>query len=438
MTVSGFVLGYYFYSSRDNKLVAGFERLAKERSLAIENISCQRGALVPSINDLDGSRIFRVESNPMAALLIAHSIADASEIAGVVQEWEDAAGELLEDLLGRSYVVVGFADLEASLGQLPRVRPLYRLEFKVRGHACLRDGWGWVDGQANYAVETIDNHYLLRELPLAEMASRRTELLRRYYHDQLNTITAEKDETEQELSKILYSTLVPANRQEEASHLEEDMMNLSKGYGVLTSNHRLVREGINRLQQQISALEKAVSVKGFDADSDFIEIMLEPFTSFVRDLQELSASLNEARDNQRAGIEVVRGKIDVLMSKESLNLQTKVMEVMEMSNKMQAQSLTFQVAASLIEFVILAYYGLSLWKYLDETGYHGVPGWMAAILILTFAGDVTFLTHMVAERIQGEEGLVCKTVTAVIILAAVLSLMIWGHLLFAGHGAPSH
>ncbi|MGE5415621.1 MAG: hypothetical protein ACM3UZ_02425 [Acidobacteriota bacterium] len=436
--MSGFVLGYYFYSSRDNKLAAGFEKLANERSLAVDNISCQRGATVPAIGGLEGTSIYRVESNPMAAILIAQSVVDASEIAGVVRKWEEAAEGLLEDLLGRSYVVVGFADLEAALGQLPRVRPDHRLEFKVRGHACLRDGWGWVDGQANYAFASLDNHYLLRELPLAEMASRRAELLRRYYHDQLSTITAEKDETEQELSKILYSTLVPTNRQEEASHLEEDMMNLSKGYGVLTSNHRLVREGMNRLQQQISALEKAVNIKGFDAESDFTEIMLEPFSSFVRDLQELSVSLTETRDNQRAGIEVVRGKIDVLMSKESLNLQTKVMEVMEMSNKMQAQSLTFQVAASLIEFVILAYYGLSLWKYLDETGYHGVPGWMAAVLILSFAGDVTFLTHLVAERIQGEEGLVCKTIVAVVVLVAVLSLMIFGHLMFAGHGAPAH
>jgi hypothetical protein len=266
-----------------------------------------------------------------------------------------------------------------------------------------------------------------------EMKSRRSQLLWRYHRDQRMTIAAEREDLERELSGILYSNLMPATRHEQMDILEEDMARLSRGYGVLTANHRLLTEGIGKLREQSGALEKELQDGELQLDPRIAEAIMNPLQSELGRLQELVVELRDSRQNYQAGIDVVEGKVEMLLNRESLQLQQKVMQVLEMGNSMQRQSLTLQVSASLIEFIILAYYGLSLWKYIYLTGYESVPAWGHALLTTIFAGDVVYLTHLVAETIQGEEGLRGKTVLALVVLVSIFAIVIGAKSIFSGH-----
>lgn len=418
--MSGFFLGYYFCSNKDKE---GIEKIETNINTLVDGPikpMMQPNAAVPELRDIDRPTIFRIAADPMVGFIVAHPTQE-NDLSGVCGQWDDFFVEFDDIVLGRACIAVGFGLPESALAMLPGARKNI-LKFSVHGNEGVRDGWGWRDDRSHYAFQEVDSGWLLKELPLIEMRSFRAELLRKYYRDQRSIISVETEQFGKDLSKILYSNLVPANNQEQINKVEEDLTNLSKGFGMLTANYRIIKEGYIRLHDLLHALEGAMDNVD-SSNEDFVKAFLDPFEQEVAHLKELAGEIAENREGYQAGLEVVRGKLDVLMSRESLNLQQKVMEVMEVSNKMQQQSLTFQVAASLIEFVIVAYYGLSLWKYLNEAGFHALPGWASALLILAFSGDVTYLTHLIAERVQGETGLRGKTVAALALLCLVLGIM---------------
>jgi len=297
-----------------------------------------------------------------------------------------------------------------------------------------RHGYGWNDGLSFYVFERVDSRLLLAKLPVLEMRARRSHLLWKYSRDQRVTIAAEKEELDQELSRVLYSNLMPATRHEQADVLEEDMARLSRGYGVLTGNNRLLNESAGKLKGLVAALEKELRDGELHIDDHIAEEITAPLYRELEELQALIGELRESRHDFQAGIDVVEGKVEMLLSRESLQLQQKVMQVLELGNSMQRQSLTLQVSASLIEFIILAYYGLNLWKYLDPMGYELVPGWGHFLLTTIFAGNVVYLTHLVAETIQGEKGLRGKTIAAFALLGIVLAIVVGARFIWNGGG----
>lgn len=386
---------------------------------------------IPDLKDITSPSLFRTAVSPLLGVIVVHP-AEEAELPAVCCQWDDFFNEFEAILLGSVRVAAGFDDPEKALMLLPGTRKTGSLVFSIYKNQGIRDGWGWRDEKASYSFEKVDSRLLLCELPQHEMRSLRATLLKKYYRDQRTVISSETEQASKDLSKILYSTLVPANNREQLSKLEEDLADLSRGYGLLTANHRIIKEGHHRLSDLVIAMEHTLAAIDSENKDLFVNSVMDPLREEADDLEELENDLAEAREGYQAGLEVVRGKVDILLSRESLGLQQKVMEVMEVNNKMQQQSLTFQVAASLIEFVIVAYYGMSLWKYLNEAGFHALPGWAAAILVLLFAGDVTFLTHLIAERIQGHHGLRFKTVAAVLVLIIVVGIMVCSGVIFGG------
>ena len=87
----------------------------------------------------------------------------------------------------------------------------------------------------------------------------------------------------------------------------------------------------------------------------------------------------------KAAIDVVQTQVDLMRSKESVELQRQFNLVLAQNVDLQRKSLTLQIAAGFVEFIVIAYYSLSIWKNLSDPNiFHHIP----AILTLIIAGLV--------------------------------------------------
>ena len=173
-------------------------------------------------------------------------------------------------------------------------------------------------------------------------------------------------------------------------------------------------------------------------DPDKIDAFLKPTLSQLfnpfhfRDLPKAITRLREAIDreyrlvenaiqNIKAAIQVVQTKVGLIRSSETIALQKDM-------KRLQEEGISLQSAASFIEFVIVFYYGLGVWKILADDVFHHIPASIVFIIILSFALSVTALTHFISKsRMQNwkmSKGLIISAV-AVISIWILAELLTW-------------
>ena len=105
---------------------------------------------------------------------------------------------------------------------------------------------------------------------------------------------------------------------------------------------------------------------------------------------------------------------------------------MVLNTFMQKQSLTFQFASGLIEFIVLAYYGHSLWKNLAHAAYENIPALIQFIFVLLFAGGTVYCTHLWAEYLQGEHHVKKQLIATTLILLIFFTVILVASVLYSG------
>ncbi|NPV90899.1 MAG: hypothetical protein HPY50_09015 [Firmicutes bacterium] len=347
-------------------------------------------------------------------------------------EWENGLDELLQGirplkrgldelLLGSAIVLIsGGSDWDAGLGragQLTCRSPVLHLELP--GGRLARMDWGWPDGRAYYiyqsrpggGIHQLDREFLISELPLMDANLAKLDQLTIFYRERRETVSAEKRDLDEKLSKVLYQHFVPSGSDREVlEELEQAVNNLSSAYGMLAGSYRLMREGRYVMQEQIASFIKLTRNHKSVFDKETVGSIIGGYDHEIQKLRQLEDDLQDSTQNFQAGIDVVRSRIDIMMSRKSLELQ--------------GRSLVFQVAAGFIEFIIVAYYALSLWKTVAPDPFHDHPGLMFFIAIM-FSGEITFVTHLLAEKIQGEKLDRKKTVVSLLLLAVTLLAMVY-------------
>lgn len=304
--------------------------------------------------------------------------------------------ELQEHFLASVFVLVsshndwnrGLREAEAVSGR-PSV-----MEFKVSGGKVARLGWRWPEGQAYYFYQADkggglaedDRDFLTRELPLLDARLAKIDHLAFYYREQRETVQKEKRELDARLSQILYSQFgLQRSDQETLEAMEQSVNSLSTAYGMQAGNYRLVREGRLLLEEQVEGFREQVrNLKRVRFDREAVGRILGYYKQELSKIMNLETDLQTTGQNIQAGIDMVRSRIEILMSRKSLELQRR--------------SLVFQVAAGSIEFIVVAYYTMSLWKTVAQ-----IKPWIILVFALIFAGEVVYTTHVLAEKIQGEK-----------------------------------
>ncbi len=271
-------------------------------------------------------------------------------------------------------------------------------------------------------------------LPLIEARYIETRMTSNLLRDRCSIIERERAELEQNLSKILYGNLVKGGSGiKEVEELEEQIQELSLAYGMIAGNSNIISQGRCRLENSLKSLVDGLSqAPSLKLDRDMIDTISRPFLKRLDAMSNLIDMLRESRDGHQAAIDVVRSRIDIMNSRANIVTQEKIRDLMELNTSIQKQSLAFQFAAGLIEFIVLAYYSHSLWKNLAHNAYENVPSILQFIVVISFSGLTTYITHIVAEYLQGHTQLKKKILLAGIPLLILLLFVFLGTILTNG------
>lgn len=353
----------------------------------------------------------------------------------LAEEWESETGLKKSDLLAEITVLAADAgswdSLENTLRELCTYQEL--LEFPLAGGRLARMGWRWPKGKAYYLFSGDSgsrplDHLLTAGLPLLEAAWIRLNLISHLFRDRNQTIQKEKLELDQQLSQILHTQLVSESAPlKEVEELEQQIQQLSAAYGILAGDYSSITNSCGQLMDLIGDVQRQIQLeRSFRFEPVLIDTMLASYREILDQLQKTTEEIKTSRENHQAAIDVVRSRIDIMLSRENISTQSQIRNLMELNTTLQRQSLTFQVAAGIIEFIILAYYSHSLWKNLAHSAYELVPSWLQFIIVVLFSANTVYCTHLLAEYKQGEHHVKKELLLSAVPLILICSIIIIG------------
>ena len=280
---------------------------------------------------------------------------------------------------------------------------------------------------------------LLEGLPQLQAAIIKLQMIISMLRDRHQTIIREKEELNQKLSRILHTHLVTEKScLEESTELEQQIDELSASYGMIAGDYALLSEDYKKIETLLSDLNRQFRIQpGLKLDDEFRNNITQPYYKRLQEMLDTLDELRISRENHQAAIEVVRSKVDILNSRANIATQEQIKDLMEINTQMQKQSLVFQYAAGLIEFIVLAYYSHSLWSHLAHDAYAVIPGWIQFIVVMVFSGSTVYCTHLLAEYIQGEHHVRRKLIYSALFLLAIFVFVLVTTLLL-GVKSPVH
>lgn len=366
--------------------------------------------------------------------------------------WQNAINELaaleqqapmdLEMILGHTTLIISAGQSWEELLEKCRVLSGGRsgLEIAVKNGRLMR--YGLSPSQSCYVAHTkafdaVSLAFFGQRLAQLEAQQLNLGMVYRLLGEQLHSVSDESVALDRELSLILHANLVSAQgEQKEARELDAQLRGLANSYGKIAGSRHLVSKGKARLQTLLNQFTRQV------AEEPVLSPQQTPFDGWIGDYQErldqlalAEMNLQASQQNYQAAIEVVRSRIDMMNSRSNLATQAQIRALMEQNTEMQKQSLVFQYAAGLIEFIILAYYSHSLWKNLAHDAYLLIPASIQFIVVFLFSGNAVYCTHLLAEYMQGEHEVKQHMIVSLLLLFMLLVLIIAGSVIMGTPGA---
>lgn len=439
---SHFILRYYYFLEDE---IEPLEQLAEIVSQNAQTISGNN----PPAQLIDQSASYYKLNYPqgkMIILAVKTSVQDDywATAMNQLQSWEEQAQLCADDFMGRLTILVGYPDPWEGLlknacallsCEVPGIIGLEKGKL-----ACLS-----VDhkrGETVYLcglddVESVSAVFLFQRMPLLQGSIIRLQKLDTFLHDRHLAIRREKEEMERDLIKILHAKLVMSQASlMAAEELEGEIEGLATAYGKLVGDQNMVVDGVKRLEAALLTVERqSTGEPALLLSSLLFKQLTESYQQHLEDLRNTREELNLVRGNYQAAIDVVQSKIEVMNSRTNIATQEQIKGLLEVNIAMQKQSLVFQYAAGLIEFVVLAYYSHTLWSHLQHTAYTVIPSWIQFVVVLLFSGNTVWVTHLLAEYKQGEIHVQKELILASMLLLLIFVVVVAGSIMAGSHAA---
>lgn len=400
---------FYIYPAQDNEILEPFAIKLKEKGFVYYN------DLIPWPSNGQG-KYFYFKKIPKTGIMVLRM--DVEDQLADAISWVDRLEETADvewfNLLGKVDIIAGLNhEHQETLEKIKEIKPVDKkqmVELELKYGKGLRLEWLWPEDKASYLFNfphfSQEAQYFIEfELPCIEASLLKLDKINSYYREQKRIILKEKEALDQRLSRILHSSTVFSKQSaEQMEELENQLQSLSMSFGLIASNYSIILEGIDRIQQLINYSRYLIDKqKIIQINDKLYEKIFDYYFTKLKDLENLASSLRISRENYQSAISVIRSKLDIIISHESINTQNQIKNIMELNTSIQKQGLIFQFAAGLVEFIILSYYSHSLWKSLAYSAYHIVPGWLQFAITCIFSGITVYLTHLIAEYMQGEK-----------------------------------
>ncbi len=324
---------------------------------------------------------------------------------------------------------------EESLMEAQRlVNGKVHLEMKKNQVRLARLNWLWPDKKAIYFAN-IPGGDLLNPvsgnwLPVLEAKFLQLQLQAEFYRDRRNSCNLEKEELDRSLSDVLHSRLVRSG-QEAVDDLSEQVHLISTNFAILAGLNIIIREALQKMYHLAGAVDNQLEEEGGCEVVSPLKSITSLYEGFYGSLEKLEQEIVLSMQNHKAAIEVVRSRIEIFLSRENIKLQAQIKDMMDVNNALQKQNLTFQLAASLIAFILVSYYSHSLWKNLVPLAYQNIHNAIQFIFVLLFSASVIYITHLIGEYIQVEKDQNRSLlIRGLVLVAIIITVIITGSIIY--------
>lgn len=214
----------------------------------------------------------------------------------------------------------------------------------------------------------------LKSFALVDIMNRRLYRETELFQDQRGALRAKRKEIEKEISTLL-------DQRFRLEEFEKAIDRLNSIYGELAQYTEGLSSRVSNLRDDIHQLEE--ELRYFIRDGDQI------FSPQVEEYEHLLQVLRHDRQNFLLAQEKVKNAIDVLRMKISVERGRETVEL-------QHESISLQVAASFIEFIVLFYYTLNSWKILANKAFASLSSPIILVSVTGFCSGIVLFTHSVA------------------------------------------
>jgi hypothetical protein len=229
-------------------------------------------------------------------------------------------------------------------------------------------------------------HFLTFDFPVFDFAIHKLHMERDYFKNQKRWILDEKQEIDKDLGEILHKSIVGVTLNPQfIERLEKDIDTISSKYAILVNDSNLVRNAITTLEEDIELVYKYL--KEFaNPPPEGLEILRDSEQVKSQLVKTQNSIINTIKDTKTA-IDTVRTNVDLLRSRENLGLQE--------------EAISFQVAAGVLEFIIIFYYSLTSWLHLlGEERFEGIPSTVRFSSIFVFTSFAVIFTHFIGKSFR--------------------------------------
>lgn len=287
-------------------------------------------------------------------------------------------------------------------------------------------------GRDYYAIAAADpQDFSATIFPEMDSLIKKLRRTARYFEEQRQAIVSERADVDHKVGAMLHRQVVSDTTGDiGAALLEDQIVSLSRMFGMLATDSLLVRRSSEGMSQYIKLLNR--ELKMIAAPESLDEIGAYYVSRFSLDLAETHAeshNLDFSRQNAQAAIEVVRTQVEIMRAGEEAAIQQQSQEILSHSLVLQKERLALQVAAGFVEFVLVFYYVLKSWEGVvgQEIVEHISP---LGRLIVTggFSAAAALGTHFLAQALQHQtwknRGLWLSILLLLLSLAAMIILTV--------------
>ena len=429
--MSAFVVRYYYCLKDDTEPNQALATILTQHSYMPLT-----GQASPDFSDPGGFFGSLTDNSGKMAILAVKTADAPGDWAGPLshlQDLEKQSGMCLDDLMGKITVLAtGDGNAELLLEEALPLLPCREIEMPSGDAPLFRLPINRKDTEAFYIYRSGEmgplTPLLVRRLPNLHAQMIYLSELNGLLRDRDNTICLEKDTLGKDLIRILHTQLVMNQPSVDVNQaLESNIKELATAFAKLVADETLLSDGIRRMDTMLEGAQRRfLNEPALQLEPEQVREMLAAYHTRREDLQELRDDLNLLEKNYHEAIAVVQGRIQVMNSRTNLETQDQIRELLNVNLEMQKKSMVYQFAAGLIEFIVLAYYSLSIWTNVAPVAAAVIPGWIKLVFVFLFSGTTVLVTHFLSEYLQGETHVRRNLIIFGLILTAILITIFLG------------
>lgn len=279
---------------------------------------------------------------------------------------------------------------------------------------------------ASKKEKTVDE-LLLSVMP--ELALQINKLCKEtiFYEDRRKALIKEKAEIDKSINESLHKQMVSRNKDENyRKELEEEAGRLSGYYAILSNSLLMIMESVTALYNDLERLSEIFEQNNNSEDlPPLFAHYKNRFGKKINDLERDAASMQKSVDNARAAIELVQTKAELFRGNETMALQVQTKELLDQNIEVQHELVALQVAAGVVEFVLIFYYSIKSWESIipdHATDY--LNPFIKILIVGGFSGSVVTLTHFVAQAVKQKKIRKGAVITFSLVILALISMFV--------------